>query len=88
MTRTIADLERACLVLLDKEQRRANPDNALIATLCESVRMGREYCNYVLRRTPDEEETAARKEDLAVQAEEMLEAERSIRRVPPGRSSP
>lgn len=40
--RTLVDFERSCLVHLDEEQRRANPDNALIAVLCDSVRLGRE----------------------------------------------
>jgi hypothetical protein len=42
MERTIADFERACLVHLADEQRRPNPDNALIAVLCDAVRLSRE----------------------------------------------
>jgi len=40
--RTYADFERSCLVHIDEEQRRANPDNALIALLCDAVRLTRE----------------------------------------------
>lgn len=40
--RTLADFERSCLVHLDEEQRRANPDNALIAVLCDAVKLARE----------------------------------------------
>ena len=47
MERSIADLERSCLVLIKEEQRKINPNNALIAALCDAVRMGREYCEYV-----------------------------------------
>jgi hypothetical protein len=42
LERTLADFERACLVCLDDEQRRPNPDNALIAVLCDAVRLARE----------------------------------------------
>jgi hypothetical protein len=43
--RTIADLERAALVCLAEEQEKPNPDNALIAVLCDTVRLGREYAD-------------------------------------------
>lgn len=43
LNRTIADFERSCIVHIDEEQRCANPDNALIATLCDAVRLAREY---------------------------------------------
>ena len=49
LERSIEDLERACLVLIKDEQEKINPDNALIAALCDSVRMGREYCDSVQR---------------------------------------
>jgi len=49
LERSIEDLERACLVLIKDEQEKINPDNALIAVLCDSVRMGREYCGYLQR---------------------------------------
>lgn len=45
MTTSISQHEQACRVLLMEEQEKPLPNNALIATLCESVRMGREYCN-------------------------------------------
>jgi hypothetical protein len=43
MERTLAEFEGACLVHLDDEQRRATPDNALIALLCDAVRLKREH---------------------------------------------
>lgn len=42
LDRSLADFERACLVHLDEEQQRANPDNALIGVLCDAVRLVRE----------------------------------------------
>lgn len=49
MDRTIADFERSCCVLLGEEQRKPNPDNALIGVLCDAVRLGREYSDSRLR---------------------------------------
>jgi hypothetical protein len=43
---TIADFERRCLVHLEEEQRMPFPDNALIAVLCDAVRLSREYVDY------------------------------------------
>ena len=45
MERSIADHERACLVLIEHEQRKIAPDNHIIATLADSVRLGREYAD-------------------------------------------
>ena len=45
--RSISDLERACLILIGEEQQKLNPNNSLISVLCDSVRLGREYCNHV-----------------------------------------
>ena len=42
MERTAAQLEHACLVLIMEEQEKPNPNNALIAALCDAVRMSRE----------------------------------------------
>jgi hypothetical protein len=42
MNRSLADFERACLVHLQEEQERPNPNNALIAVLCDAVRLTRE----------------------------------------------
>lgn len=47
LEKPIADHERACLVLLREEQEKLSPNNALIAVLCDSVRLGREYVLYV-----------------------------------------
>jgi len=47
MEQTIQEHERRCLVFLAEEQRKPSPDNALVALLCDSVRMGREYCDAV-----------------------------------------
>lgn len=44
MERTLAEFERACEVHIQEEQRRPNPDNALIALLCDAVRLKREAC--------------------------------------------
>lgn len=49
---SIRDHEQACLVLLDQEQRKISPDNRIIATLCDSVKMGREWAERV-RQRPD-----------------------------------
>jgi hypothetical protein len=42
VTRPLYELDRACDVLLDEEQRKLSPDNALIAVLCDTVRLIRE----------------------------------------------
>lgn len=44
MERTIGDHVRGCEVAIESELERANPDNTVIALLCDSVRMAREYC--------------------------------------------
>jgi hypothetical protein len=33
----------ACLVLLKEEQEKLRPDNALVAVLCDAVRLAREH---------------------------------------------
>lgn len=43
LDRSIADFDRACRVLIGNEQRKLRPDNHLVAVLCDSVRLGREY---------------------------------------------
>ncbi len=40
---SIENLERRLLTCLAEEQEKIRPDNALIAALCDAVRMGREY---------------------------------------------
>lgn len=42
MDRSIADFQRACAVHIGEEQRKAAPDTALIALLCDAVRCSRE----------------------------------------------
>ena len=57
MTKSLAALERQCLVLLKAEQEKILPDNHIIDTLCECVRMKREYCDGVqpdFKREEDE----------------------------------
>lgn len=51
---TLMDLERRARIHIRDEQERPNPDNALIATLCDAVRCAREYVEYatVGRRNP------------------------------------
>ena len=53
LDRTIADFERACLVHLAEEQARPNPDNALIAVLCDAVRLARESGPPLITLAPD-----------------------------------
>lgn len=62
LNRPIADLERACLVLLAEEQRTISPNNALIAVLCDTVRLGREYSDAMIEqlKTPHERAVADR----------------------------
>jgi hypothetical protein len=38
----LVNFERRCLIALDSELQRPNPDNALIALLCDAVRLARE----------------------------------------------
>jgi len=47
MDGTIAEHVRACEVLIEQEQYQVMPNNHLISVLCESVRMSREYCDFV-----------------------------------------
>jgi hypothetical protein len=42
MDRSIADFQRACETHIAEEQRKPNPDTALIALLCDAVRCSRE----------------------------------------------
>ena len=39
--------KRSCKVAIMYEQDKINPDNAVIAVLCDSVRLAREYADYV-----------------------------------------
>ncbi len=43
MDRSIADFVRACEVTIEDEQSKPAPDTALIALLCDAVRLTREY---------------------------------------------
>lgn len=47
LQRTIAEHERACLVLIGKQQDGFAPDNHIVATLCDSVRLAREYVEHL-----------------------------------------
>lgn len=40
---SLHEFERACLTHLEEEQSKPNPDNALIALLCDAVRLKREH---------------------------------------------
>lgn len=42
MDRSIADFQRSCEAHIEEEQRKPNPDTALIALLCDAVRCSRE----------------------------------------------
>ncbi len=44
---TIREFSRRTLVLLEEEQRKPSPDNALVGHLCETVRFTREHIDYV-----------------------------------------
>ena len=50
VSRSNADLERACLVHIANEQAKLLPDNALIATLADCARLTREYSDAMNRR--------------------------------------
>lgn len=50
--RPLADFGRACEVHIDEEQRRPNPDNALIALLCDGVRLSREFAHVGVSPNP------------------------------------
>ena len=43
---TIADVMHRCDVWLAAEQSKVRPDNALIALLCDCIRLAREYADY------------------------------------------
>ena len=43
LDRSVADFVRSCEVLIREQQERASPDNAVIATLCDAVRLAREF---------------------------------------------
>lgn len=47
LTTSVSSFYRRCFVLLDEEQRKISPDNALIALLCDAVRFTREHCHRV-----------------------------------------
>jgi hypothetical protein len=47
---SLADLERRARLHLRDEQSKPSPDNALIATLCDTVRCVREYVSSTQRR--------------------------------------
>lgn len=47
MDQTLNEFERACLVLILEEQEKISPNNALISTLCNAVRLKREYGRFV-----------------------------------------
>lgn len=46
MEGSFVDFARAVKYHIEEEQSKINPDNALIATLCNAVRMGKEYLDY------------------------------------------
>lgn len=49
MTITHAVFEARCENLIEDEQRKPLPDNALIGVLCEAVRLSREHCDAMTR---------------------------------------
>ncbi len=58
MDRSIADFIRACSVHLVEQQENISPDNALIAVLCDAVRLAREHLAR-LAETPQTENVGA-----------------------------
>jgi hypothetical protein len=40
---SLKNFERSCLVLIDAEQEKAAPDQAIVAVLCDAVRLAREH---------------------------------------------
>src|SRR4051812_12196758 len=49
MERSIADFVHACEVEIERISRDANGDNAVLALLCDAVRLSREHVAYVTR---------------------------------------
>lgn len=45
---TLNDLERRARLCIGLELEKIAPDNALIAVLCDTVRLVREHCDYVV----------------------------------------
>lgn len=52
---TLADHERACLTLLANAQKQQSTDIPLIATLCNSVKLAREYQQWQMKPVPEGE---------------------------------
>lgn len=46
---TLADFERACRVLIGEELEKPAPNNALIATLSDGVRLAREHADVMTK---------------------------------------
>ncbi len=46
---TVNEFEHRCRAYLMREQEKPNPDNGLIAILCDAVRLGREHCDFMRR---------------------------------------
>lgn len=51
MDRSIADFQRACETHIDEEQRKTNPDTAIIALLCDAIRCSRELSAIATKAT-------------------------------------
>lgn len=45
LTTSHVDFERSCAVLIETEQSKPLPDNALIGVLCDAIRLSRERCD-------------------------------------------
>src|SRR4029077_6841547 len=48
-----ADFERSCKVLLWEEQNKLDPSNAIVAVLCNAVRLSREHCTEIVKPRTD-----------------------------------
>lgn len=64
MSRSLVEFARGIKVLLEEEQQKPLPDNALIATLCDAGRLGYEYLDYVKRSFPHREELVLDRDHL------------------------
>ena len=74
MEGTIADHIRGCEVTLAEEQSKIAPDNALIALLCDSVRLARELTR-AWDIAPSEPPTCGHEVDIATEIEAIAEGQ-------------
>lgn len=71
--KTLNEHVLACNALLFEEQQKANPDNALVAVLCDSVRLVRECARLAKRGLAIEPDDQARSEGERTAAQERAD---------------